>query len=169
MPSGPGGSVYQNGAEERMMTTNPVDILLVEDNPQDAEMTIRALKKYHLANSVQHVTDGAEALAYIFATGAYSARRVEDRPKVVLLDLKLPKVDGLEVLRKIKADDRARMIPVVVLTSSKEEEDVIQSYKLGANSYVRKPVEFAKFTEAVVTLGLYWLLINESMPQPEAL
>ncbi|HTF57345.1 MAG TPA: response regulator [Planctomycetota bacterium] len=142
------------------MTTNPVDILLVEDNPQDAEMTIRALKKYHLANSVQHVTDGAQALEYIFATGAYSTRRVEDRPKVVLLDLKLPKVDGLEVLRKIKADDRSKLIPVVVLTSSKEERDMVESYRLGVNSYITKPVEFEKFMEAVKQLGLYWLLLN---------
>jgi len=143
-----------------MMTANPVDILLVEDNPQDAEMTIRALKKHHLANSVQHVTDGAEALAYLFATGPYSNRRVEDRPKVVLLDLKLPKVDGLEVLKAIKADDRAKMIPVVVLTSSKEERDMVESYRLGVNSYIVKPVEFEKFVEAVKQLGLYWLLLN---------
>ena len=143
-----------------MMTTNPVDILLVEDNPQDAEMTIRALKKHHLANSVHHVKDGAEALAYLFATGTYSDRRIEDRPKVVLLDLKLPKVDGLEVQKAIKADERAKMIPVVVLTSSKEERDMVESYRLGVNSYIVKPVEFEKFVEAVKQLGLYWLLLN---------
>jgi len=142
------------------VTEQQVDILLVEDNPQDAEMAIRALKKHHLANSVHHVKDGAEALAYIFATGTYAGRRIEDRPKVVLLDLKLPKVDGLEVLQRIKSDETTKVIPVVVLTSSKEEKDMVESYRLGVNSYIVKPVEFEKFVEAVKQLGLYWLLLN---------
>jgi two-component system response regulator len=137
------------------MTDLQVDILLVEDNPQDAEMTVRALKKHHLANSIHHAKDGAEALEYLF--GKDAPRR---RPKVVLLDLKLPKVDGLEVLKKIKADESARTIPVVILTSSKEERDMVESYRLGVNSYITKPVEFEKFMEAVQQLGLYWLLLN---------
>jgi two-component system, response regulator len=145
---------------EVIVTDQQVDILLVEDNPQDAEMAVRALKKNHLANSVHHVKDGAEALEYIFAKGAYAGRRIEDRPKVVLLDLKLPKVDGLEVLQRIKSDEGAKMIPVVVLTSSKEEKDMVESYRLGVNSYIVKPVEFDKFVEAVKQLGLYWLLLN---------
>ncbi len=139
------------------MTEQQVDILLVEDNPQDAEMTIRALKKHNLANSVHHVKDGAEALAYLFSNTESGRRR---QPKVVLLDLKLPKVDGLEVLQKIKSDENSRTIPVVVLTSSKEERDMVESYRLGVNSYITKPVEFEKFMEAVQQLGLYWLLLN---------
>src|SRR5437868_5709403 len=122
-----------------MVGMNEVEILLVEDNPQDAEMTIRALKKQNLANSMQHVVDGAEALAFIFGTAPYTDRKPENGPKVVLLDLKLPKVDGLEVLKKMKADERTRMIPVVVMTSSREERDLIDSYKLGGNSYIVKP------------------------------
>lgn len=141
-----------------------VEILLVEDNPEDAEMTLRALKKCNLANKVHHVKDGAEALAFVFATGSYSQRTIEDLPKVVLLDLKLPKVDGLEVLSKIKADERTRSMPVVVLTSSKEDRDVVDSYRLGVNSYIVKPVEFEKFLSAVEQLGLYWLLVNR-VPQ----
>lgn len=143
------------------MDMNAVEILLVEDNPQDAELTLRALKKRHLANHIHHVRDGAEALEFIFATGAYSARNVAAAPKVILLDLKLPKVDGLEILRRIKADERTKTIPVIVLTSSKEEQDVVQSYQLGVNSYVVKPVQFESFTEAVAELGLYWLLLNK--------
>ena len=139
------------------MTEQQVDILLVEDNPQDAEMTIRALKKHKLANSVHHAKDGAEALAYLF-DHAEANRRLQ--PKVVLLDLKLPKVDGLEVLKRIKSEESTRTIPVVVLTSSKEERDMVESYRLGVNSFITKPVEFDKFMEAVQQLGLYWLLLN---------
>jgi len=139
------------------MTEQQVDILLVEDNPQDAEMTIRALKKHKLANSVHHAKDGAEALSYLFDSPE-AGRRLQ--PKVVLLDLKLPKVDGLEVLKKIKSQESTRAIPVVVLTSSKEERDMVESYRLGVNSFITKPVEFDKFMEAVQQLGLYWLLLN---------
>ena len=140
------------------MTEQQVDILLVEDNPQDAEMTIRALKKHNLANSVHHAKDGAEAIEYLFGNSGDARRR--HQPKVVLLDLKLPKVDGLEVLQRIKSDESTRTIPVVVLTSSKEERDMVDSYRLGVNSYITKPVEFEKFMEAVQQLGLYWLLLN---------
>jgi two-component system response regulator len=139
-----------------------VEILLVEDNPEDAELSLRALKKYNLVNKVHHVKDGAEALAFVFATGSYSQRKIEDLPKVVLLDLKLPKVDGFEVLKKIKSDERTRSMPVVVLTSSKEDRDVVESYRLGINSYIVKPVEFEKFLSAVEQLGLYWLLLNRA-------
>jgi two-component system, response regulator len=138
-----------------------VEILLVEDNPSDAELALRALKKNHLANNVVVVTDGEEALDFVFARGAFSARKVENGPKVILLDLKLPKVDGLEVLRAIKGDPRTKVIPVVVLTSSKEENDIVESYRLGVNSYIVKPVDFDKFVEAINNLGLYWLLLNQ--------
>jgi len=138
-----------------------VEILLVEDNPHDAELTLRALKKNNLANSITLVADGEEALDFIFARGAYSERKVEQIPKVVILDLKLPKVDGLEVLRGMKGDPRTRVIPVVVLTSSKEESDIVESYRLGVNSYIVKPVDFDKFVAAVKDLGLYWLLLNQ--------
>jgi two-component system response regulator len=137
-----------------------VEILLVEDNPTDAELAIRALKKANLANNLVWVKDGAEALEFLFATGAYSGRSVACPPKVVLLDLRLPKVDGMEVLRQVKADNRTRAIPVVVLTSSKEDRDVAESYKLGVNSYISKPVEFDAFAKTVSELGLYWLLVN---------
>jgi len=144
-----------------MAVTNEVEILLVEDNPNDVELTLRALKKNNLTNKVHVVKDGAEALEYIFATGAYASRDINCIPKVILLDLKLPKVDGLEVLRRIKSDERTKVIPVVVLTSSKEERDLVESYKLGANSYIAKPVNFESFVKAVVELGLYWLLLNQ--------
>jgi len=140
---------------------NKVEILLVEDNPQDVELTLRALKKHHLANSVHVVKDGAEALDYLFARGTCEGRDVGKTPKVILLDLKLPKVDGLEVLRKVKTDERTKTIPIVVLTSSREEKDMVESYKLGVNSYIVKPVDFSKFIDAVGDLGLYWLLLNE--------
>lgn len=139
-----------------------VEVLLVEDNPNDVKLTLRALRKHNLAHQVMVVKDGAQALEFIFATGAYSERRIENGPKVVSLDLKLPKVNGLEVLRKIKSDERTKVIPVVVLTSLQEERDIVGSYKLGVNSYIVKPVDFHKFTHATSELGLYWLLINQS-------
>ncbi|MBM4331863.1 MAG: response regulator [Deltaproteobacteria bacterium] len=144
-----------------MAITNEVEILLVEDNPNDVELTLRALKKHNLSNKIHVVKDGAEALEYIFANGAYAYRKVEHHPKVILLDLKLPKVDGLEVLRQIKSNERTKLIPVVVLTSSKEERDLVESYRLGANSYIAKPVDFESFVKAVSELGLYWLLLNQ--------
>jgi two-component system response regulator len=137
-----------------------VEILLVEDNPTDAELAMRALKKSSLANKLVWVKDGAEALDFIFATGAYSGRQITNGPKVILLDLRLPKVDGMEVLRRVKQDERTRTIPVVVLTSSKEDRDVAESYQLGVNSYISKPVEFDAFAKTVSELGLYWLLVN---------
>ena len=139
----------------------PLEILLVEDNPNDVELALHALKKHNLANRIQVVRDGAEALDFLFARGPFSHRDINQIPRVVLLDLKLPKVDGLEVLRQVKADPRTRKIPVVVLTSSREERDVVESYSLGVNSYILKPVDFQQFTEAVRTIGLYWLLLNE--------
>jgi two-component system, response regulator len=142
---------------------NGVEILLVEDNPRDVEMTLRALKKRNLANKVHVAKDGAEALDYLFATGAYADRDKNHLPKVVLLDLKLPKVSGLDVLRKVKGDERTRTIPVVVLTSSQEETDMIESYRLGVNSYIVKPVDFDKFVDAVSEVGLYWLVINKPL------
>ena len=145
------------------MTTNSIEILLVEDNPRDVEMTLRALKKRNLANQVHVVKDGAEALDFLFATGAYAARDMNHVPKVVLLDLKLPKVSGLEVLKKIKGDERTRTIPVVVLTSSQEEKDMVESYRLGVNSYIVKPVDFDKFVESVGEMGFYWLLVNKPL------
>ncbi len=144
-----------------MDKVNEVEILLVEDNPQDVELTLRALKKHNLANRVHVVKDGVEALDYIFAAAAYEGRDIGKTPKVILLDLKLPKVDGLEVLREVKADERTKTIPVVVLTSSREEKDMVESYKLGVNGYIVKPVDFNKFVDAVGNLGLYWLLLNE--------
>lgn len=142
------------------MGMEEVEILLVEDNPTDAELTMRALKRKNMANQVVWVKDGAEALDFIFATGIYSDRNPEDLPKLILLDLRMPKVDGLEVLQKIKAEEKTRQIPVVVLTSSNEDRDIVESYKLGVNSYVSKPVEFDEFIDAVSTLGFYWMLIN---------
>ena len=143
------------------MDLKGVEILLVEDSPADAELAVRALRKQNLANKLHLVRDGAEALEFIFATGAYASRGVENVLKVVLLDLKLPKVDGLEVLRRIKSDPRTKRIPVVVMTSSREERDVVESYELGVNSYIVKPVDFEQFVRSVSELGLYWLLLNQ--------
>jgi CheY-like chemotaxis protein len=140
---------------------NGVEILLIEDNPNDQELTMRALKKRNIANKVKIVSDGEEALQYLFAEGKYAGRDISAIPKVVLLDLKLPKVSGIEVLKRIKSDPRTKMIPVVVLTSSGEERDRLQSYELGVNSYIIKPVDFDKFVDAVSELGFYWLLLNE--------
>ncbi|MBN2653724.1 MAG: response regulator [Nitrospirae bacterium] len=137
-----------------------VEILLVEDNPNDAELTMRALKKSRLANNLLWLKDGAEALDYIFSKGAYENRNMDIVPKVILLDLKMPKVDGIEVLSKLKSDERTKVIPVVVLTSSKEEPDIKKCYSLGANSYIVKPVDFEKFITAVSQISLYWLLTN---------
>jgi CheY-like chemotaxis protein len=144
-----------------MTDPEAVEILLVEDNPNDAELTLRALKKHNLANRVVHVSDGEQALDFMFARGAFAARKVEEGPRVVILDLKLPKVDGLEVLKALKSDPATKAIPVVVLTSSREEKDIIESYQLGVNSYIVKPVEFEKFIVAIRDLGLYWLLLNQ--------
>ena len=145
------------------MTTTDVEILLVEDNPRDVEMTLRALKKHNMANKVHVVTDGAEAMDFIFTRGAYAHTDKNQVPKVVFLDLKLPKVSGLEVLRAIKGDERTRSIPVVVLTSSQEEKDMVESYLLGVNSYVVKPLDFDNFVEAIGQIGLYWLVINKPL------
>jgi two-component system response regulator len=139
-------------------------ILLIEDNADDEELTIRALKKNNVPNHLVVARNGVEALDFLFGTGAYAGRNVALLPGLVLLDLKLPKIDGLEVLRRIRADERTRRIPVTVLTSSKEEQDLVRSYDLGANSYIRKPVDFNQFTEAVRQLGLYWLMLNEGAP-----
>lgn len=140
---------------------NNKQILLVEDNPDDVALTMRALKKNNIANEVVVAKDGVEALDYLFGTGAYAGRDVGKIPAVVLLDLKLPRIDGLEVLERIRKDERTKITPVVILTSSKEEQDLIRGYKLGANSYIRKPVDFIQFSEAVRQLGLYWLILNE--------
>jgi len=140
-------------------------ILLVEDNPDDEALTLRALKKSNIANKVVVARDGAEALDYLFATGAYAGSVARDLPQIIFLDLKLPKVDGLEVLRRLRADKCTKLLPVVILTSSKEEQDIISGYSLGANSYIRKPVDFEKFAESARQLGLYWLVLNESPPR----
>lgn len=146
--------------------TQRKQILLVEDNPNDVELTLRALAEYHLANEVVVVRDGADALDYLYQRGAYVLRASEN-PLLILLDLKMPKVDGLEVLRQLKQDDQLKLIPVVIMTSSREEQDVIESYRLGVNAYVVKPVDFPQFTEAIKTLGLFWIVINQ--PPPERL
>jgi len=140
-------------------------ILLVEDNPDDEALTLRALKKNNILNEVVVARDGAEALEYLFATGVYAGRDTSVMPQVILLDLKLPKVDGLEVLRRLRADERTKLLPVVILTLSKEEQDLVSGYNLGANSYIRKPVDFRQFSEAIRLLGLYWLVLNEPPPK----
>ena len=144
-----------------MNTESGVEILLVEDNPHDAELTLRTLKKRNLANTIVWLKDGAEAVGYLFGAPADLRLGAARWPRVILLDLKLPKIDGLELLRRLKADTRTKLIPVVVLTSSREEQDIVQTYQLGANSYVVKPVDFEKFSDAVANLGLYWLLVNQ--------
>ncbi len=136
-------------------------ILLVEDNPDDVELTLRALNKHNITNGIVVVNDGAEALEYIFGTGEYAGRDISIMPVVIILDLKLPKVDGLEVLRRLRSDDRTKFVPVVILTTSNEEKDLAQSYTNGANSYIRKPVDFEQFSEAVRQLKMYWVLLNE--------
>ena len=145
-----------------MATNNEVEILLVEDNTDDVQLTLRELRRHHLANKVQVARDGAEALEFIFPTGPYAERDINHQLKMILLDLKLPKVDGLEVLHKLKSDERTKSIPVVVLTSSKEELDVVKSYRLGVNSFIVKPLDFDKFSNIVSELGFYWLLLNRS-------
>ncbi len=139
-------------------------ILLVEDNPDDEALAIRALKRHHVGNEIVVAHDGVEALDYLFGTGLYTGRDVSLKPSVVLLDLKLPRVDGLEVLRRVREDERTKLLPVVVLTTSSEEQDLLDSYSLGCNSYIRKPVDFIQFSEAIRQLGMYWLLMNESPP-----
>ncbi|MES2763075.1 MAG: response regulator [Bacteroidota bacterium] len=138
-----------------------MEIILVEDSMEDANLVMRSLKKSNLSNSIIHLKDGAEALDFIFARGVYESRNIEDTPKLILLDLKMPKVDGLQVLRAIKADDLTKLIPVVIMTSSREDKDLLESYKLGVNSYVVKPVAFENFAKAVAELGIYWLMINQ--------
>ena len=144
-----------------MSSNEVVEILLVEDNPDDAALALRALRNANLTNHIQLVRDGAEALDFIFCEGVHSQRHAEDGPKVILLDLKLPKVDGLDVLRRLKGDPRTKSIPTVILTSSKEQSDVVESYNLGVNSYIVKPVNFETFVTAVQQLGMYWLLLNQ--------
>jgi CheY-like chemotaxis protein len=148
-----------------MNESNEIEILLVEDDQDDLDMTLRSLRKVNLANRIQVARDGAEALEFIFGTGAHAGRKMERLPKLILLDLKLPKIDGLEVLRRLKENPLTMAIPVVVLTSSKEQQDVIESYRLGVNSYIVKPVNFDGFAAAVQELGLYWLLLNQP-PKP---
>lgn len=147
------------------MNTKDETILLVEDNPDDVELTMRALRKNNIANKVVVAGDGVEALDYLFCTGTHVARDPQVNPRLILLDLKMPRMDGLQVLARLRADERTKLVPTVILTSSKEEQDLISGYKCGANSYVRKPVDFNKFVEAVHQIGLYWLLINESPVQ----
>lgn len=143
------------------MLEHIIESLLVEDNPSDVRLTLHALRRHNLSNHIQVVRDGAEALDFLFCTGAYAQRNITQRPKVILLDLKLPLVSGLEVLQRVKADPRTCTIPVVVLTSSREDRDIVESYRLGVNSYITKPVDFEQFTEAVRTLGMYWVLLNQ--------
>lgn len=146
--------------------TNRNGLLLVEDNPDDEALTLRAFRTHHLANRVEVVRDGAEALEFLFGEGRHAGRDLTERPQVVLLDLRLPKLDGLEVLRRLRADPRTRTLPIVILTTSTEEQDQIKGYELGANSFIRKPVDFDRFSEAIRQLGLYWLVLNEPPPEP---
>jgi CheY-like chemotaxis protein len=146
------------------VSVNSKTILLVEDNPDDEALAIRALKRHHISNEIIVAHDGVEALDYLFGTGVYAGRDISVKPTVVLLDLKLPRIDGIEVLRRLREDERTKLLPVVVLTTSNEEQDMLNSYSLGCNSYIRKPVNFLEFTEAVRQLGMYWLLINEPPP-----
>jgi CheY-like chemotaxis protein len=143
------------------MKTEAGDVLLVEDNPNDALLTIRSLKEQNLANEIVHLSDGQAALDYLFAEGTYSSRNIQKVPKVVLLDLKLPKVGGLQVLKRLRDDARTKLLPIVILTSSQEESDLVESYKLGANSYIVKPVEFENFSKSIREIGLYWLVLNK--------
>ena len=145
-----------------MTENDKIEILFIEDNHYEAELTIRTLKKHHLSNNLKHIADGAEALDFIFSRGNYSDRLDSPKPKLILLDLKLPKVSGLEILRQLRINEQTKMIPVVILTSSKEDNDVIESYKLGVNSYIVKPVNFESFSKAITELGLYWLLLNHN-------
>lgn len=145
-----------------LMSNQEIEILIIEDNPHDAELTIRSLKKQNLSNKLFHLTDGAEALDYIYGTGKYAGRNTEMKPRVIFLDLKMPKLNGLEVLQRIKSDPELRSIPVVILTSSAEDPDIKRCYELGANSYIVKPVEFENFAKTVSNLGLYWMVINKS-------
>ncbi len=145
------------------MANDDVEILLIEDNPNDAELTTRALQKHKLTNRLIHISDGEEAEEFLFCKGKYNDRKMEVQPKLILLDLKLPKLDGLEILRMIRNNNKTKFIPVVVLTSSNEEKDMVESYKLGVNSYIEKPVEFDKFIDAVSDVGYYWLLLNRSL------
>ncbi len=149
-----------------MNPANIVEILIVEDTPEDLDLTLRSLRKAKITNHIQVARDGEEALEFIFCEGPFAERKIEDGPKVILLDLKLPKIDGLEVLQRIKSDPRTKSTPVVVLTSSREQSDVVESYNFGVNSYIVKPVNFEQFSEAVQKLGMYWLLINHP-PSPE--
>lgn len=143
-----------------------IEILLVEDNLHEAELIIRSLRKSNLANKLLHIDDGEAALEYIFATGKYAVRQINNHPRMIILDLKLPKVDGLEILKQIKSDERTKTIPVIILTSSREEQDVLKSYSLGVNSYIVKPVNFDSFTKAVAELGLYWMVLNINPHHP---
>ncbi len=137
-----------------------IEILLIEDNPHEAQLIVRALTKNNLANKLLHLDDGADAINFIFAEGKYSDRKINNHPKLILLDLKIPKVDGLEILKRVKTDERTKTIPIIILTSSQEEQDIVESYKLGANSYLVKPVDFNSFHKIVTDLGLYWMVMN---------